>query len=147
MPQNSKQHYCLGFLFAEDYVLLIHKVRPAWQKGKMNGIGGHVEPGESPLAAMVREFHEETGLHNHAHNWQYFFVMEFEDCVVHCYRSEWDHTLPIPDSHLFGEEQVRWVTLPWLEMNFSNEAILPNLLWLVPLARQFKGGGPYVQKS
>jgi 8-oxo-dGTP diphosphatase len=30
--------------------------------GLWNGLGGHVEPGESPAQAAVREFHEETGL-------------------------------------------------------------------------------------
>jgi 8-oxo-dGTP diphosphatase len=43
--------------------LLIEKQRPEFQRGKMNGIGGHVEKGERPLAAMIREFEEETGVH------------------------------------------------------------------------------------
>ena len=53
-----------GFLFDEskEQVVLIHKQRPAWQKGRLNGVGGKVEPGETPLQAMVREFEEETGV-------------------------------------------------------------------------------------
>jgi 8-oxo-dGTP diphosphatase len=43
-------------------VLLIKKNRPAWQKGKLNAIGGKVEPGELSYQAMCREFWEETGL-------------------------------------------------------------------------------------
>ena len=44
--------------------VLLQKVPPgrgAWA-GLWNGIGGHVEPGESAGAAARREFHEETGL-------------------------------------------------------------------------------------
>ena len=41
-------------------VVLTHKNRPAWQAGKLNGVGGKIELLESPVAAMVREF--ELGL-------------------------------------------------------------------------------------
>jgi len=30
--------------------------------GKLNGVGGHIEPGEDPLAGALREVQEETGL-------------------------------------------------------------------------------------
>lgn len=55
--------YVLGFMFNEDEskVLLVHKNRPTWQAGKLNGIGGKIEAGETPLQAMEREFMEETG--------------------------------------------------------------------------------------
>lgn len=54
--------YVAGFMFSEDRprVLLIEKQRPAWQKGRLNGIGGHIEPGETPWEAQRREFLEEA---------------------------------------------------------------------------------------
>ena len=54
--------YVLGFAFSPDHskVVLIAKNRPAWQAGRRGGVGGHVEPGETPAAAMVREFREEA---------------------------------------------------------------------------------------
>lgn len=57
------KRYVAGFLFSEDFerVALIKKNRPDWQKGKLNGIGGHIEEPESPIEAMTREFLEETG--------------------------------------------------------------------------------------
>lgn len=69
--------YVLGFVFSEHkkMVLLIEKKRPAWQAGKLNGIGGKVEPGESPLAAMVREAREETGLE--ITDWRHYATMLF----------------------------------------------------------------------
>lgn len=58
--------YVVGFLLcgegAATRVLLIRKNRPAWQNGLLNGVGGHIEAGETPAAAMQREFAEEAGL-------------------------------------------------------------------------------------
>ncbi|HSI37253.1 MAG TPA: NUDIX domain-containing protein, partial [Tepidisphaeraceae bacterium] len=56
--------YVCSFAFppARDRVLLIRKNRPAWQAGKLNGVGGKIEPGETPRQAARREFEEETGL-------------------------------------------------------------------------------------
>lgn len=58
-----KHRYVVGFVFSEafDRVLLVFKNRPAWQDGKLNGIGGKIEKRDkTPLAAMEREFVEET---------------------------------------------------------------------------------------
>lgn len=55
--------YTCGFAFSLDgtHVALIEKKRPLWQHNMLNGIGGHVEPGETALNAQIREFAEETG--------------------------------------------------------------------------------------
>lgn len=56
--------YVLGFVFDAlgREVALIEKRRPAWQAGRLNGVGGKIEPGETPLQAMERECREECGL-------------------------------------------------------------------------------------
>lgn len=64
--------YVLGFALAsqKELVLLVKKQRgPSVNIGKWNGVGGKVEPGEKPLAAMIREFREETGADA---DWEYF---------------------------------------------------------------------------
>jgi len=43
-------------------ILLILKNKPAWQVGKLNLVGGKIEPGEEPGQAALRELKEETGL-------------------------------------------------------------------------------------
>jgi 8-oxo-dGTP diphosphatase len=43
-------------------VLLGHK-KTGLGRGKIVGLGGHVEPGESPAEAAVREVKEESGIH------------------------------------------------------------------------------------
>ena len=52
--------YTLCFMTRSQEVLLIHRRRPPNQ-GLWNGIGGHLEPGESALQGMLREIREETG--------------------------------------------------------------------------------------
>ena len=52
--------FTLCFLTRADQVLLLKRRRPPNQ-GLWNGVGGHVEPGEAPLDACLREVREETG--------------------------------------------------------------------------------------
>lgn len=74
--------YVAGFQLdpSLERVLLIQKRKPAWQAGKLNEIGGHIEPGETADQAMVREFAEETGLPYAADlHWARFGVLIGED--------------------------------------------------------------------
>lgn len=61
---GKRASYVCGFAFSLNLrrVWLIVKNRPAWQKGRVNGIGGRVEGKETATQAMVREFKEETGV-------------------------------------------------------------------------------------
>ena len=52
--------YTLCFLNRGDYVLMLHRRNPPNQ-GLWNGVGGHLEPGETPIASVLREVREETG--------------------------------------------------------------------------------------
>ncbi len=54
-------HAVLCFLLRDEEVLLIHKKR-GLGGGKINGPGGRLEPGESPVEAAVRETEEEVGI-------------------------------------------------------------------------------------
>jgi 8-oxo-dGTP diphosphatase len=53
----------LSFLLKGDEILLLRlgESKAGW-KGKLNGIGGHIERGENPRASAQREIHEETGI-------------------------------------------------------------------------------------
>ena len=117
--------YVAGLAFSRGlgHVALIRKQRPEWQAGKLNGIGGHVEPGESTYEAMVREFREETGVL--VEDWNFFAVLYGHGWVVFWYwtkidlsalGSPTDETVEIVDSEL---------TVP---------GVIPNLHWIVPMA-------------
>ena len=55
--------YCCGFMrdIRDQTILLVRKQKPDWQRGRLNGIGGAIEENETPLNAMIREWHEEAG--------------------------------------------------------------------------------------
>ncbi len=52
--------YTLCFLTRGDHILMLHRNNPPNQ-GLWNGVGGRLEPGESPRACILREVREETG--------------------------------------------------------------------------------------
>lgn len=60
----TPKDYALGLAFCHQMrnIVLIRKVRPKWQAGRWNGVGGKIEEKETPLHAMQREFWEETGV-------------------------------------------------------------------------------------
>ena len=121
----SVQHYVCGFLLSPDRasVLLIRKRRPAWQAGKLNGVGGKIEPADaSPLAAMTREFREEAGLT--VENWQEILTLTAPDWHTHFYRA-------------FGDvAAARAITDEQLEVHSTRNLppdTIPNLCWMIPL--------------
>ena len=121
----SVQHYVCGFLFSADraQVLLIRKRRPAWQAGKLNGVGGKIEPTDvAPLAAMTREFREEAALE--INDWQEILTLTAPDWHTHFYRS-------------FGDvAAARAITDEQLEIHPTRKLppdTIPNLRWMIPL--------------
>lgn len=123
-----KTRYCVGFAFsaAED-IVLIQKNKPEWQKGLLNGVGGHVEDGESVIDAMVREFEKETGVVIPASDWELYCHLEYEKAAVSFYRTFSDDPIPVKTITL---EKV--LTLPL--KNFQYGRCVENLRWLIPLA-------------
>lgn len=59
----TRYKYTLGFVYCPetDQVLLLNRQKAPWM-GRWNGIGGKLEPTESPHECIVREAEEETGL-------------------------------------------------------------------------------------
>lgn len=120
------QHYVCGFLFNPTWerVLLIRKNRPEWQAGKLNGIGGKIEPNETPLSAMIREFKEESGLD--VSYWTMFDSKKGFDWEVHffCSRSAFfDEAISMTDEKIEAHSAI---DLP--------DDVIPNLKELIPLA-------------
>lgn len=123
------KEYVLGFMFSSDLerVVLIRKNRPEWQKDKLNGVGGKIEVGETSDLAMIREFAEETGfLHG---DWTKLGVMRFPEAWVHVFCSS------MVDVALVGtctDEQVGQYSVSRVCLQ---EDVIPNLSWLIPMAK------------
>lgn len=121
--------YVAGFMFDHEKVALVVKNRPEWQKGRMNGIGGHIEPGETPERAMVREFKEETGYQWKVY-WHKFVELSGDNWKVHFFWSLGDHSV------LRSTTDEKIVSIPCDTINHVN--CIPNLTWLVPMAKSME---------
>lgn len=125
-----KKFYVLGFLFSSDLkkVALIRKVRPEWQSGFLNGIGGKIELYDDlPMAAMIREFEEETGLKYK--EWHEFAIMKSSSNAwdVYCYRGVYED---LTELKTITDEKIEIIEVEKLKDN----KILQNLHWLIPMA-------------
>jgi 8-oxo-dGTP diphosphatase len=123
------QAYVAGFMFGPaNRVPLVRKLKPEWQNGLLNGIGGKIEAGETPLAAMRREWREETG-NDHA-DWYHFVSIRGENSLVHFFRTFVDNLPGILAYNDVGEQNV--IVSPAMLSPVS--PVVPNLHWLIPLA-------------
>ena len=120
--------YVVGYLInpENNEVCLIKKNRPKWQKGRLNGVGGHIEDGESPQVAITREFREEAGEDNI--NWRQFLYVTGNQYELYCFTAKAD-SKNLAKIHTVTDEIIGWYPIESLPEN-----ILSNLKWLIPMA-------------
>lgn len=58
-----------------ESVLLLRRYETGWEDGKYSVIAGHVDAGESPVGAMLREAREEAGIQINAEDLRFAHVM------------------------------------------------------------------------
>jgi 8-oxo-dGTP diphosphatase len=146
-PQVKR--YVAGFAFDTvlKHVLLIQKTKPAWQAGKLNGIGGKVESHEhDSIDAMVREFYEEANIYTTRSDWRHYAALTIradakvgsqEPAHVDFFCSK----MPGAQLHSFTSMTEECVTLLGVDQCVEgNVALLPNLCWLVPMAKRHLQG-------
>jgi len=123
------KEYVCGFMFsprATD-VVLIKKLKPTWQKNKLNGIGGLVLEHENVKQAMIREFKEETGIEHEL--WNRFAIGTSNDETerVHFY-----YTLSHKYDFVVSNEEEEVFIIPLDQLN--DFPLIYNLKWLIELA-------------
>lgn len=124
----EKTSYVCGFIFDPPYVLLIRKERPEWQKGYLNGVGGHIEAGETPRGAMVREFKEETSIVTQPDDWRHFCTLS--DCGREIFFfSATISRESFVTARSMTDEYVEVIHIDRLPCD-----VIPNLRWLIPMA-------------
>lgn len=123
------KQYTLGFIFdaSLEKVLLIHKNRPEWQAGKVNGLGGKVEEGEDSLTCIVREIQEEANLQTQKDDWIYLGRLGNKDWNMEVFALVYKGD--ITGAKTMTDEQVEW-----FEVNNLPSNVMQNLCWLIPLA-------------
>ncbi|MBD2847689.1 8-oxo-dGTP diphosphatase [Paenibacillus sp. IB182496] len=127
--------YNICFIRQHDTILLLNREAPSWM-GCWNGIGGKLEPGETPRDSMLRELEEETGITGHAPVYKglvtwttergeaggmYLYTLELESG----YRLETPLKTP--------EGILDWKTLAWI-MHPDNQGLAANVPRFLPAA-------------
>lgn len=127
----------VGFLFSHSdigynsHVALIMKQRPQWQRGFLNGPGGHVEDGENSKDAMIREFEEETGIHEE--HWKKFATL---NCVGGTAEVDFFKGFILGRPYLTSRTDE---CVNWYPVHLINELpIIQNLKWMIPLAIHYE---------
>lgn len=117
----------VGFAYCGGEVLLIKKMRPEWQCGLLNGVGGHVDEHEPTPEAMRREFQEETSAITSAMQWVRRVRLIGISWQVEFFRA-WLDKYQRNEVHQTTDEEPLWVPISRL----WSEPVIPNLRWLVP---------------
>lgn len=130
--------YTVGFLIdpMKQWIILIEKKHPVWQTGLLNGPGGKIERGESPLTCMAREFEEETLVKVAEKWWREKVVLIGPGFQIHFFVAKaWlnvlqavnDQSKKLPPN---AEKAAKF------SMEFAlsgNSKIIKNLRWLIPM--------------
>jgi 8-oxo-dGTP diphosphatase len=111
------------------------KDRPAWQKGRLNLVGGKVERGESVSEAACRELKEESGIDVRPHDPVFLGGPLIcghiigNDSIIHCVKCDILSDNKIAPRE--GEtEKVDWYD--WDEVK-NDPRLIPNLKLVIPL--------------
>jgi len=137
----------LMFIVRDGMILLIEKKR-GHGAGKVNGPGGKIDPGETPLEAAVRETQEELGITPQAPRklgelW--FAMSDVPDILCHVYRADgfegepvetaeavpmWTPLDAIPYERMWVDD-IEWLPLLIRETTFRGRFVFEDetLLW------------------
>jgi 8-oxo-dGTP diphosphatase len=120
------QKYTLGFIFNKnlDHVLLMHKNRPDWQAGKVNGLGGKFEEGEDGISCIKREVKEESNLDIEKDKWIYAGVLYSQSFNMEVFCSMYEGDME--DAKTLEDEEIEWFPIEHLPSN-----TIDNIPWLI----------------
>ena len=132
-------HATLMFIVKDGRILLIEKKR-GLGAGKINGPGGKIDPGETPLQAVIRETQEElliTPLGSRKLGELWFSMSDCPDILCHVSRAddyegeptETDEAVPVWTSveeipyHRMWEDDRHWMPLVLAETTFHGRFV------------------------
>lgn len=127
-----KQEYTIGIVLTQALgsVLMIKKLRPAWQANRFNFPGGKVESDEDLFVCASREFEEETSLKIPYSDWCYIGKIESNDYEVSVcgviYKPEYG------DAKTMTNKEVVWCNIDNLPPNK-----IGNVKWLAEFVRNY----------
>ena len=110
----DRMRYTLAFIQRGDEFLVLNRNNMP-NMGRWNGVGGKIEPGETPEQCVLREIYEETGLSLHAVEYRGILVWEHLD-------DQGSAPLDRTGAHLFYA--VFPDDIPYAELSITPEGIL-----------------------
>ncbi|MDR5781828.1 NUDIX domain-containing protein [Caballeronia sp. LZ065] len=121
--------YVTGFMFStcRRHVVLVSKLKPEWQHGKVNGVGGKVEPGETAADAMAREFMEEAMVASTADEWVNYVRLVRPGS----YKIDFFF---MSNAQAFSARRGDAEEIGIFPVDALPDNVIPNLRWLIPLA-------------
>ena len=135
-PESTVIEATLCFALRHDPVhqILLGRKKRGFGKGKLNGIGGKIEPGERPLDCILREVQEEVGIELHPSSVQEMGQITFRfpfhpdyDHYVHVFlATEW-HGEPTETPEM-APEWFNVDDIPYSEMWQDDAHWLPRVL-------------------
>jgi 8-oxo-dGTP diphosphatase len=133
MTSKTIVKYVAGFVFDDDEqrVILIRKLKPAWQKGLLNGVGGKIEGEEKPHNAMAREFEEETGVKTMPLQWRHYATWHHDKNGVDVFFFSMTNGAAFKSARTVEEEKVERIPVRGIHLR---PQMIANLRWLIPLA-------------
>lgn len=127
------EKYVVGFAFdaVRERVLLVNKLRPSWQKGCLNGIGGKVEKDDKTLLhAMNREAKEEARLEIEWHIKGVMRGTNNDDVQFEC------HIFSAFTDDIWNYKQLEDEKLEIINIHTLGErTMISNLEFLIPMCR------------
>ncbi|MFZ5826594.1 MAG: NUDIX hydrolase [Bacillota bacterium] len=129
--------YTICFVRSGDRLLLVNR-QFAPNQGLWNGVGGKIEPGERPLAAVIREVGEETGIPLKTARFAGLVTWgdRYDEIRGGMYAYMAEVAEPLPAGPLETPEGIlAWKELGWV-LDPENEGVVSNIPRFLPVMLQ-----------
>lgn len=98
----------------DEYLFVKRAADKEVDAGRLNSIGGKLEPGENWLDAVIRETEEEIGLKVAKEDVEFLGIVRLEggydeDWIMCFYKTEVDSKDIIPQGHISSEGEFMWL--------------------------------------
>ncbi|WP_139998678.1 NUDIX hydrolase [Paenibacillus paridis] len=125
--------YNICFIKRGAEILLLNRERSSWM-GCWNGIGGKLDPEETPRDSMIREMEEETGIGSYSLKFKGLVTWtgdDFDFGGMYAYVAEVPENFEYATPVRTDEGILDWKKINWI-LHADNVGIVPNIPITLP---------------